>query len=336
MKLRLWMFFAFGVSAWGQPDWQIHARWCTTDPGSSGQVYRAGIAAGAEPFDAVLACQRHNGGAQQAVSAAGRAAVNNFMGYAPPPPPPPDWQIHAKWCTTDPGTYGGGGRDYRNWRSGGNDQYDSVLACQEHDGRAQQSVREAGREAINTFLGSAFAPPPRDLTKPEWQIHATWCVKDPAPWGGGGRDYRNWRSGGNDQYDSVLACQEHNSAAKALISQAGRAAVNAFLGSTYAPQPPSRYPTNPTADQAVCVYNVGNLRTALFDDIHAPYVMDGKANHDLIGKTVTFTSGGTRCDQRNMPGTPTSTVTMKITAIQAEEQLVFDRHRYMIVTGTAI
>jgi len=89
------------------------------------------------------------------------------------------------------------------------------------------------------------------------------------------------------------------------------------------------------AEQAACVYNVGNLRTAVFDDIHAPFVKDGKANHDLIGTVMTFTSAGIKCNQRNMPGTPTTAVTMKITAIQAEETLVFEHHRTMIITGTA-
>jgi len=92
----------------------------------------------------------------------------------------------------------------------------------------------------------------------------------------------------------------------------------------------------PNANGATCLYNVtGKLRQAYFDNIFSPYVVNGKANPDLIGKTMTFTSFGSGCDQRGMEGIPTGTTTMKITAIQAYEQVVLDRNRYMIVTGTA-
>jgi hypothetical protein len=240
----------------------------------------------------------------------------------------PEWKIAATWCTTDPAPYGGGGNDYRNRRSGGNDQYDSVLACQGHNVQAQKAVQTAGRETVNAFLRNAFLPP--TFTGTEWKIYARWCVDDPAPWGGGGRDYRNWRSGGNDQYDSVLACQGHNVRAQKAVQTAGRGAVDAFLGPIYTPSK-----TNPlNLDWPVCVYFSSNFRTAVFNNIHAPYFVNGQANSALFGKTLTF-STGLPCSDKSIYGMPTATITMKITQIEANETLVFNGVKSMIVTGTA-
>lgn len=62
------------------PDWQIHSRWCATDGGSSGGVYRSTCRT-YDQFDSVIACQQdaHNDGAVQAVQAAGRTAVDSYM-----------------------------------------------------------------------------------------------------------------------------------------------------------------------------------------------------------------------------------------------------------------
>lgn len=62
-----------------EEEWQIHAKWCTTDRGSSHAAYINACTHGKDQFDSVLACQAHNGGAQNAIRNAGRAAVNAFM-----------------------------------------------------------------------------------------------------------------------------------------------------------------------------------------------------------------------------------------------------------------
>jgi hypothetical protein len=63
---------------------------------------------------------------------------------------PPDWQINSKWCTQDQGS---SGRAYRNACTQV-DQYDSVISCQQdaRNGRAVQSIQQAGKEAVNAFM----------------------------------------------------------------------------------------------------------------------------------------------------------------------------------------
>ena len=222
-----------------QPLWQVAARWCTTDPGSSGKGYYTARANGSDAYDSVLYCQGHNGGAQQAVRNAGRSAVNTFLGFVPPPPPPvptaPVWQIAAHWCTIDRGSSGKG---YYVARANGSDAYDSVLYCQGHNGDVQQAVRNAGRSTVNAFLG--FVPPPVS-TAPLWQIAAHWCTTDP---GSSGKGYHLALANGSDAYDSVLYCQGHNRSARSAITHAGRSTVNAFLG--YVPRPGPPVSTQPT------------------------------------------------------------------------------------------
>ena len=68
------------------PDWQIHSNWCANvDNGSSHQAYLAACRT-QNQYDLVLACQRdaakNNGNgmnAINAVTAAGRQAVNSYM-----------------------------------------------------------------------------------------------------------------------------------------------------------------------------------------------------------------------------------------------------------------
>jgi hypothetical protein len=66
--------------ATNQPEWQVHALWCTTDDGSSGRLYRRTCHT-QDQFDSVIACQRHsrNDRAVQLIIAAGRPTVNAFM-----------------------------------------------------------------------------------------------------------------------------------------------------------------------------------------------------------------------------------------------------------------
>jgi len=91
-----------------EPDWQIHGRWCTTDRGSSGANY-FNVCQHSDQYDSVMACQSHNGGAQAAVAAAGRAAVNAFMegikpasckssaAPAPAPPAPEPYYVVVRY-----------------------------------------------------------------------------------------------------------------------------------------------------------------------------------------------------------------------------------------------
>lgn len=60
--------------------WQIHAKWCVGDGGSSGSRYRS-TCAKFDQFDSVIECQKDsgNGGAVAAVQAAGRPKVNSYM-----------------------------------------------------------------------------------------------------------------------------------------------------------------------------------------------------------------------------------------------------------------
>ena len=67
------------AAASAEPDWQIHAKWCTTDQGSSGRDYRNDCAQGVDQFESILSCQKHNPGAQAAIRAAGREQVDSFM-----------------------------------------------------------------------------------------------------------------------------------------------------------------------------------------------------------------------------------------------------------------
>lgn len=66
-----------------EPEWQTHAKWCTTDKGNAHGAYIATCTqANHDQFDAVIACQAHGGKpaeAQKAIRDAGRAAVNTFM-----------------------------------------------------------------------------------------------------------------------------------------------------------------------------------------------------------------------------------------------------------------
>jgi hypothetical protein len=61
-----------------------------------------------------------------------------------------EWQIHAKWCTTDRGSsHGAYINTCRTY-----DQFDSVIACQQDagNGRAVQLIQAAGRSTVNTFM----------------------------------------------------------------------------------------------------------------------------------------------------------------------------------------
>jgi hypothetical protein len=62
-----------------EPEWQTHAKWCTTDRGSSHAAYLNACQNGKDQFDSVLVCQGHSGGAQNAIRSAGRQTVNAFM-----------------------------------------------------------------------------------------------------------------------------------------------------------------------------------------------------------------------------------------------------------------
>jgi len=72
------MIFGLLVVKAQEPEWQIHAKWCTTDRGSSYGAYMA-TCRSYDQFDSVLACQAHNGGALATIRNAGREAVNKFM-----------------------------------------------------------------------------------------------------------------------------------------------------------------------------------------------------------------------------------------------------------------
>jgi hypothetical protein len=67
-----------------EPDWQIHSKWCVSDGGSSGRVYR-NTCVNHDQFDSVVACQLDSGGGDynygpvRSVQAAGRQAVNQYM-----------------------------------------------------------------------------------------------------------------------------------------------------------------------------------------------------------------------------------------------------------------
>jgi hypothetical protein len=61
-----------------EPEWQTHAKWCTTDGGSSGAAYRS-TCRSYDQFDSVIACQAHNPGAIQKIREAGRSTVNAYM-----------------------------------------------------------------------------------------------------------------------------------------------------------------------------------------------------------------------------------------------------------------
>jgi hypothetical protein len=64
------------------PDWKKHSYWCAHDHGSSGGAYQS-TCVNHDQFDSVVACQTDSKGSQgdstQAVQAAGRDAVNQFM-----------------------------------------------------------------------------------------------------------------------------------------------------------------------------------------------------------------------------------------------------------------
>jgi hypothetical protein len=61
-------------------EWKKHARWCATDPQSSGAAYLSACRTG-DQFNAVIACQTnaHNGRAVSLIRQAGPSAVNAYM-----------------------------------------------------------------------------------------------------------------------------------------------------------------------------------------------------------------------------------------------------------------
>jgi hypothetical protein len=54
---------------------------------------------------------------------------------------------------------------YRRARHDGRDQYDSVIWANSHNANAQQHVREAGRIAVNAFLGGYMPPAPSEYSQ---------------------------------------------------------------------------------------------------------------------------------------------------------------------------
>jgi len=63
-----------------QPEWQIHAKWCTTDPGSSGRVYWA-TCRSQNPYNAAIACQNdsRNPRAADLIRSVGPDTVNAYL-----------------------------------------------------------------------------------------------------------------------------------------------------------------------------------------------------------------------------------------------------------------
>ena len=108
MKVTISILLGLCVTpvVYGQ-EWQIHARWCLSDGGSSGNAYRT-TCTHSDQYDAVIACQRHNGEATATLQAAGRPAVNSFMAPLQPnscrkpntPPPVPPTPITTAKPTT--------------------------------------------------------------------------------------------------------------------------------------------------------------------------------------------------------------------------------------------
>ena len=92
-------------ASWALADWQKHANWCIHDPKNSGADYFNSCVQGLDQFDSVLNCQRHSSGAQAAIRAAGRDAVNQWMASRQPaqcktkaaPPPPPSFYVKAQF-----------------------------------------------------------------------------------------------------------------------------------------------------------------------------------------------------------------------------------------------
>lgn len=67
-----------GVAA--EPEWQRHARWCTTDRGSSYRAYMNACTQ-VDQFHSVISCQQDAGNARAVslIQQAGPEAVNAFM-----------------------------------------------------------------------------------------------------------------------------------------------------------------------------------------------------------------------------------------------------------------
>jgi hypothetical protein len=152
---------------------------------------------------------------------------------------PPVWQQHSLWCAHDPGS--SGQRYWARRHTPGFDQYESVLVCQEENRDAQLVVTAAGREAVNAFMNAQPAPigtaasPTPPLDPNAWKIHSDWCANKDR-----GTSYRAYMNicTAADQFDSVLACQNDalrgngdGGRAVRAVSDAGRAAVNAFMES---------------------------------------------------------------------------------------------------------
>jgi hypothetical protein len=81
----------------------------------------------------------------------GCAAALLLSGFATTIAQEPEWQIHSKWCTTDRGSSHAA---YLTACRNGQDQYDSVIACQTDSGNggAVNAIRSAGRDTVNKFM----------------------------------------------------------------------------------------------------------------------------------------------------------------------------------------
>ena len=76
-----------------------------------------------------------------------------------------EWKIHASWCTTDGGSSGS------NFRSTCQraDAFSAVIDCQSHNPGAQQTLRDAGQDAVNQYmasLGYTCGGAPRSVAAP--------------------------------------------------------------------------------------------------------------------------------------------------------------------------
>lgn len=69
---------------------------------------------------------------------------------APPPQPNLEWQTHARWCISDPGS---SGHAYLHTCDHA-DQFDSAIACQQDskNAKAVSLIQQAGRAAVDSFM----------------------------------------------------------------------------------------------------------------------------------------------------------------------------------------
>ena len=72
--------FSSAAAAQSGPEWQAHARWCTTDRGTANATY-LDVCRSEDQYAAIAACLRdaNNDQGLRAVQNAGAAAVNAFM-----------------------------------------------------------------------------------------------------------------------------------------------------------------------------------------------------------------------------------------------------------------